>query len=73
MLEHLNSVSNHWEGLWLPASLFLGNILELLTVWILVIEFRYDKEFNEQLKAAKRDARKKKIDDDISICSGEMR
>jgi hypothetical protein len=63
-----------YEFLWLFIILVIGMIAELYSAIILTIEYNYDKEFNEQLKEAKRVARKKKVElESESLTTGEMK
>ncbi len=60
---------NAWLGVYEPLWLFLLISAELLvgicTLVILIVEYRYDASFNEQLKAARRESRRKKYDFNI--------
>lgn len=53
-----------WEPLWLFIILMGELIVGLYSAWILTVEFYYDKEFNEAMKDARRERRRKKYEFD---------
>lgn len=72
----LNQLLGHWEPLWLflilTGELFFG----VATFVILVKEYWYDKEFNENIKAARKERRRKKYEMTLpeeGLTEGEMR
>lgn len=71
-MEHLNKWLEHWEATWLFVLIFAELVVGVYSGVILTIEYKYDKAFNEQLKAAKRESRRKKYEFE-SLTDGEGR
>jgi hypothetical protein len=72
-MEPLNTFLGRWEPLWLFVLIAAELLVGLYTGVLLTMEYKYDKEFNEQLRAAKRESRRKKIDLEGSFCDGESK
>lgn len=59
VIEILNEILTKYEGLWLFLILTLETMFTLYTSIILTIEYWYDKNFNEAIKKARRERRRK--------------
>jgi hypothetical protein len=68
MLEWLTK----WEPLWLFIILTGELVVGLYSAWILTVEYWYDKSFNDAMKAARRDRRRKKYEFE-NLTDGEMK
>lgn len=58
-MSSFNSWLGLWEPTWLIIILSFEALMGLATFIILVIEFDYDKQFNDAMKAARREKRRK--------------
>ena len=58
MLEWLQ----RWEPLWLFILLSAELCCGIFTVWVLVLEFYYDKAFNESIRESRKERRRKKYE-----------
>lgn len=65
-MEALNAWLGHWEPLWLFILIgfeaLIGVPINIATLYILILEFKYDKDFNEAMKASRRERRRKKYE-----------
>lgn len=68
MLEILGKT----EPLWLFGILTIEMLAGLYSAWILTVEYWYDKEFNENIKAARRERRRKRYEFE-SLTDGEAK
>lgn len=57
--ELLNTWLGKWEPTWLLLVLSFEALLGLATFIILVIEYNYDLQFNQAMKASRREKRRK--------------
>jgi hypothetical protein len=62
MLEELNTWLGHWEPTWLLTVLLAESFIGLFSALVLVKEYFYDMEFNNHMKAARKDRRRKKYE-----------
>lgn len=56
----INNWLSHWEPMWLFLVLFVEMVVGIATLTILVLEYFYDKQYNET-KHQKRKASKHKV------------
>jgi hypothetical protein len=61
-LEVLNTWFSKWEPIWLFVILAYEAAVGTLTLVVLLIEYWYDKAFNDNIKAARRERRRKKYE-----------
>lgn len=54
MLEVLNSYLEHWYPLWWSIVFVVEMFLGMATLGILVMEYFYDKEYNEKRKKKRK-------------------
>lgn len=71
-METLNIFLGKWEPLWLIAILSLEATVGIATFVILIIEYWYDKEFNENIKASRKERRRKQYEFE-NLTEGESR
>lgn len=62
MLEELNAWLSRWEPSWLFLILTYEALVGTATFVILVIEYYYDAAFNSNIKAARKERRRKKYE-----------
>lgn len=75
MLERINSFLGHWEPLWLFCILSYEALIGTATFVVLMIEYWYDKQFNENIKNARKERRRKKYEFQLpeeKLTTGEM-
>jgi len=63
MLNNVNSVLEHWEPIWLFLILAYEALIGTATFAVLIIEYWYDKQFNENIKNARKERRRKKFEE----------
>lgn len=77
MLEELNTWLGHYEPIWLLLVLLAESLIGLFSALVLLKEYFYDMEFNNHMKAARKDRRRKKYETltmpEQGLTSGEMR
>lgn len=77
MLEELNTWLSHWEPTWLLTVLLAESFIGLFSALVLLKEYFYDLEFNERMKAARKDRRRKKYETfmlpEEKLTDGEMK
>lgn len=76
MLEELNTWLGKWEPLWLFCVLAYEAFVGTATFVVLLIEYWYDKQFNDNIKAARKERRRKKYEEfrlpEEKLATGEM-
>jgi len=76
MLNNVNSVLAHWEPIWLFLILAYEALIGTATFIVLLIEYWYDKKFNDNIKAARKERRRKKYEEyklpEEKLTTGEM-
>ena len=76
MLNNVNSVLEHWEPIWLFLILAYEALIGTATFIVLLIEYWYDKKFNDNIKAARKERRRKKYEEyklpEEKLTTGEM-
>jgi hypothetical protein len=73
MLDNLNSLLSKWEPIWLFLILAYEAFIGTATFVVLMIEYWYDKEFNDNVKAARKERRRKKFEEVTHLTEGEMK
>lgn len=73
LLNSTNSLLEHWEPLWLFLILGYEAVIGTATLVILLIEYWYDKQFNENIKASRKERRRKKFEEITNLTEGEMK
>ena len=73
MLDNLNSLLSKWEPIWLFLILAYEALIGTATFVVLMIEYWYDKEFNDNVKAARKERRRKKFEEVTHLTEGEMK
>lgn len=69
----MNAWLAHWEPLWLFLVLVYEALIGTATFVILIMEYWYDKEFNENIKAARKERRRKKYLEFENLTEGESK
>jgi hypothetical protein len=62
MLERLNSFLAHYEPTWLLLVLLAEAFIGLFSALVLLKEYFYDMEFNEHIRASRKERRRKKFE-----------
>ena len=76
MLNDINSFLEHWEPTWLFLLIAFEGLVGLYSGYILTIEFWYDKAFNDNIKASRKERRRKRYDFQLpeeKLTEGEMK
>lgn len=74
-LETVNSWLAHWEPIWLLLVLLFEAFVGLFSALVLLKEYFYDMEFNENIKRARKERRRKKYEFHLpeeKLVTGEM-
>lgn len=75
-IEILNQTLAKWEPIWLFGLIAFESIMGTATFVILVIEYYYDAKFNANIKAARKERRRKKYEEyrlpEEKLTTGEM-
>lgn len=69
----MNEWLEHWEPLWLFLVLTYEALIGTATFVILIIEYWYDKQFNENIKEARKERRRKKLLEFDNLTDGESK
>ena len=77
MFEEFNTWLGHWEPLWLLTVLLAESLIGLFSALVLLKEYFYDLEFNEHMKSARKERRRKKYEEfklpEEPLNKGEMK
>lgn len=76
MLYKVNETFSRWEPIWLFFILAYEALIGTATFVVLMIEYWYDKKFNENIKNARKERRRKKFEEfklpEEKLTTGEM-
>jgi len=71
-IVELNTWLGYWEPTWLLVVLLAETFVGLFSALVLLREYFYDLQFNESIKASRKERRRKKYEFQ-NLCEGESK